>query len=123
MNTPILARLNARVGERNVGSRTQREQSRELSSPRTESWRAKLLGAAFAALILASVILLSSRVGEASNAGGNGALLHPAGSLTGVAGAHVGSTTHRDTSGADETKTHGPLIASRHKAWRSNRAG
>jgi hypothetical protein len=123
MNTPILARVEARVGERNVGSRTQREQSRELPSPRTESWRAKPLGAAFAILMLASVVLLSSATGEASNAGGDGALLHPAGNLTRVAGAHVGSTTYRDTSGADETETHGPLMASRHKAWRSNRAG
>ena len=123
MNTPILARVEARVGERNVGSRTQREQSRELPSPRTESWRAKLLGAAFAALILASVILLSLRMGEGANAGGVGALLCPAGNLTRVAATHVGRTTHRDTLGADKTKEHGPLIASRHHAWRANRPG
>jgi hypothetical protein len=122
MNTPTLA-CDARVDERNVGQGSGRELSRELSSPRPGSWRAKLLGAAFAALILASVILLSPRVGEGANAGGDGALLYPAGNLTRVAGTHVGGTTYRDTLDAEKTKTHGSLIASRHKAWSVNRAG
>ena len=122
MNVPILAR-DARVGERNVGQGSRRELSQELSSPRTESWRAKLLGVAFASLILASVILLwSSGKGEAANARGDGALLYSAGNLTRVAAAHVGRTTYCDTWGAAKTETHGPLIASRHHAWSANRA-
>ena len=76
-----------------------------------------------AVLILASVILISSRVGEVADAGGDGALLYPAGNLTRVAAAHVGGTTHRDTLGADKSATHGPLIAGRHLAWSAKGAG
>ena len=112
MNVPILAR-DARVGERTVGQGSRRE----LSSPRTESWRAKLLALAIAALILASVILLSSGTGGAANVGCEGAHLHPAGNLTRIATAHGGGTYCHDTLGATKIKTHDQLIASRHKAW------
>jgi hypothetical protein len=122
MNTPILAR-DVRVDERNVEQGSGRELSRKISSPRPESWRAKLLGATFAALILTSATLISSGTGDLANAGGDGALLYPAGNLTRVAAAHVGGTTHRDTLGADKTTTHGPLIAGRHLAWSAKRAG
>jgi hypothetical protein len=118
MNVPILAR-DACVGERNVGQGSRRE----LSSPRTESWRAKLLALTIAALILVSVILLSLRVGEGANTGGDGALLYPAGNLTRVAGAHVGGTTYRDGLGAEKTTTHGPFIAGKHGAFSLKGAG
>jgi hypothetical protein len=121
MNTPILAR-DVRVDERNVEQGRWRELSRKLSSPRPESWRTKLLGATFAALILTSATLISSGTGDLANAGDDGALLYPAGNLTRVAAAHVGGTTHRDTLGADKT-THGPLIAGRHLAYSAKRAG
>jgi hypothetical protein len=122
MNVPILAR-DARVGERNVGQGSWTELSRELSSQGAESWRAKLLGAAFAALILASAILLSSHAGEAANAGGDGALLYPAANLTRVAGTHMGRATGRDTLGVEKTTTREPLVASRHVAWSAKGAG
>ena len=126
MNVPILAH-DTRCAESNVGQGNERELSRELSSSRPESWRAKLLGVAFAALILASVILLSllsSGTGEAANAGGDGVLLYPAGNLTRVAANHVGRTIYCcDTLGADKTKTHGLLIAGKHLAYSTKGAG
>lgn len=118
MNTPILAR-DARVGERNVGQ----ESPRKLASTRPESWRVKLLAMTHAVLILASVILLSSGAGDAANAGGDGALLYPSGSLPRVAAAQVGGTTHHDTLGTNETTIHGPLIAGKHYAYSAKRAG
>jgi hypothetical protein len=122
MNTPILAR-DVRRAERNVGQGSRRELSRELSSQGAESWRAKLLALTIAALILVSVILLSLRVGEGANTGGDGALLYPAGNLTRVAGAHVGGTTYRDGLGAEKTTTHGPFIAGKHGAFSLKGAG
>jgi hypothetical protein len=74
-----------------------------------------------AALILASAVLLSPGAGEAAKAGGDGTLVCPAGTLTRVAAAHVKSTTHCDTLGAHET--HGPLVAGKHYAYRTNGAG
>lgn len=118
MNVPIQAR-DARLDKSQFGQAKQRE----LCSAGPESWRAKLRGLTLAALILASVVLLSPGTGEAMNAGGEGALLCLAGNLTRVAGAHLGGTTHRDRLGAEKTTTHRQLIAGKHYAYRTNRAG
>ena len=96
---------------------------RELTFRRPASWRTKFLAMTLPALILASAAVLSPSTGEAANAEGDGALLHPAGDLTRVAAAHEGGTTHHDTLGADKSATHGPLIAGKHYAYSTKRAG
>jgi hypothetical protein len=123
MNTLILARILARVDKSGVHQEYRRKLASELASPEPEIGRAKLLATTFMVPILASATVLSPGTGEAANAAGDGALLGPAGNLTQVAAAQVGRTTHHDTFGAIKTKAHGPLMASRHKAWSSNRAG
>ena|SRR5215210_5297422 len=118
MNMPILAQ-NARVDERNVGQGSRRK----LSSPRPESWRAKLLATTLAAPILASTMLLSSVMGGAATAGYGGALLDPAYDPTLQEAAHVRGTTHHDTPTADKVTTHESLVAGRHVAFRTKGAG
>jgi hypothetical protein len=67
--------------------------------------------------------LISSGTGDLANAGGDGALLYPAGNLTRVAAAHVGETTHRDTLDAETATRHGPLVAGRHHPYTTKGAG
>lgn len=88
---------------------------------RPASWRIKFLAITLTAVILASAVLLSPGAGEAAKAGGEGTLICPAGTLTRVAAAHVKSTTHCDTLGAH--KTHGPLVAGKHHAFRTRGTG
>ena len=118
MNLPILAH-NTCVDESHVdhGNR------RELTFRRPASWWTKLFAMTLAALILASAAVLSPGAGEAANSEGDGALLYPAGDLVRVAASHVGGTTHHDTLGADKSATHGPLIAGKHLAYSTKRAG
>lgn len=118
----ILAR-DAGVGERNGAQGSRRELSRELSRPRPESWRAKLLGAAFAALVLASAILLLSDPGDEENAGGDGVLLYPTAHLTQLTAAHVRETTHRDTLDAEKATRRAQLVAGRHHPYIKKGAG
>ena len=116
MNLPILAN-HAHVSESHVDRGSRREPTFQKSA----SWRIKLLATTLAALILASAALLSPGAGEAANAGGDGTLICPAGTLTQVAAAHVRSTTRCDTLGAH--KTHGSLVAGKHHAFRKYGAG
>ena len=115
---PILAQ-NARVDERNIGQGSRRGPS----SPRTQSWRAKLLATTLAIPLLASATLLSPGVDEAANAGYEGALPCPAGKLMLLAAAHLRGTTHCDTLGADKVTTREPLVAGKHVAFGTKGAG
>jgi hypothetical protein len=116
MNTPILAR-DARLDERQVSQGSQRE----LSSPRPESWQAKLLGMTLATIILALVAL--STLGIAAEARCEGVQVHPAVDLTQVAAAHAEVTTYCNRPGADKSTKRGPLIAGKHVAFSTARAG
>ena len=113
MNTPILARTGAHAAERPVakGSR------RAPSPPRTKSFRARLLGAALAALILASVALPIAAMAEAGCDGV--AQVHPGDNPILVAAAHAADAAYCDTSGEDMATMRDMGSRGRHHAWRS----
>jgi hypothetical protein len=114
MNTPILARTGAHAAERPVakGSR------RASSPPRTKSFRARLLGAALAALILASVALPIAAMAEAGCDGV--AQVHPGDNPVLVAAAHAAdAAAYCDTSGEDMATMRDMGSRARHNAYRS----
>ena len=113
MNTPILARTGAHAAERPVG-----QGSRRAPSPsRTKSFRARLLGAALAALILASVALPIAAMAEAGCDGV--AQVHPGDNPILVGAAHAADAAYCDTSGEDMATMRDMGSRGRHNAWRS----
>ena len=114
MNTPILARTGVHATERPVakGSR------RAPSSPRTKSFRVRLLGAALATLMLASVALPIAAIAQAGCDGV--AQVHPGDNLILVAAAHAAdAAAYCDTSGEDMATMHDTGSRGVHKAYRS----
>ena len=120
MNTPSLARTGAPAAERPVT-----QGRRRAPSPRrTKSFRARLLGAALAALILASVALPVAAMAEA---GCDGMMqVRSVDNPVLVAAAHVADVAaYCDTSGEDIAMMRGTGLRGVHRAYRSRtvRAG
>ena len=114
MNTPILARTGAHGAERPVA----KGRRRAPSPPRTKSFRARLLGAALAALILASVALPIAAMAEAGCDGVG--QVHPGDNPILVAAAHAAdAAAYCDTSGEEMATMRDMGSRARHHAWRS----
>ena len=112
MNTPILARTGAPAAERPVAQ----GRGRAPSPPRTRSFRARLLGAALAALILASVALPVATMAEAGC--DSVAQVGPGDNLILVAAAHaVDAAAYCDTSGEDMAAMRGTVLRGVHRAY------
>ncbi len=114
MNTPSLARTGAPAAERPVIQ----EMRRAPSPPRTKSFRARLLGAALAAIILASVALPVAAMAEAGCDGM--AQVRPGDNPLLVAAAHAAdAAAYCDASGEDMATMRDTGSRGRHNAWRS----
>lgn len=117
MNTPILARTGAPAAERPVA----KGRRRASSPPRTKSFRARLLGASLAALILASVALPVAAMAEVGCDGV--AQVRPGDNLVLVAAAHAAdAAAYCDTSDEDMATMREMGSRGRHNAFRSRTA-